>query len=301
MSQATIQGRLPSRVARPAVRPAARERARWTARGLITLVSSIVLAYCLLPFVWMFIVSIAEEHSQFLREIEYIPSRPTLDNYLNVFAVMPFARYFMNSMLVAIATMLLTLAVSVTAAYAFVRFQFPGRRIMILSLLLVYMLPSIVLLVPLLVIFKTLGMINTYQSLILAETTHAVPFAVWLLTGYFAALPRELEEAGLVDGCTPFQALIRIVLPLSVPGIIAAGLFVFIASWNNFIFAFMLTSGEEVRTLPVVTRFFVQGEADFPWGTIMASAVMTTLPVALLFLFFQRYLIRGLTAGSVKG
>jgi ABC-type glycerol-3-phosphate transport system permease component len=144
-------------------------------------------------------------------------------------------------------------------------------------------------------------MINTYQSLILAETTHAVPFAVWLLTGYFAALPRELEESALVDGCTPLQALIRIVLPISVPGIVAAGLFVFIASWNNFLFAFMFTSGEQVRTLPVVTRFFVQGEADFHWGIIMASAVMTTLPVALLFLFFQRYLIRGLTAGSVKG
>jgi multiple sugar transport system permease protein len=295
MSQAVVGARATA----PAM--SARNRSRWTARGAITAVSAIILAYCLLPFLWMFIVSIAEEHSQFVRQLEYIPSHPTLDNYVQVFQVMPFARYFANSMLVAVATMLLTLAVSVTAAYAFVRFQFPGRKIMILGLLLVYMLPSIVLLVPLLVIFRTLGMINTYQSLILAEATHAVPFAVWLLTGYFAALPRELEESALVDGCTPFQALIRIVLPLSVPGIVAAGLFVFIASWNNFIFAFMFTSGEEVRTLPVVTRFFVQGEADFHWGIIMGSAVLTTLPVALLFLFFQRYLVRGLTAGSVKG
>jgi multiple sugar transport system permease protein len=295
MSQAVVGARATA----PAM--SAQNRSRWTARGAITAVSAIILAYCLLPFLWMFIVSIAEEHSQFVRQLEYIPSHPTLDNYVQVFQVMPFARYFANSMLVAVATMLLTLAVSVTAAYAFVRFQFPGRKIMILGLLLVYMLPSIVLLVPLLVIFRTLGMINTYQSLILAEATHAVPFAVWLLTGYFAALPRELEESALVDGCTPFQALIRIVLPLSVPGIVAAGLFVFIASWNNFIFAFMFTSGEEVRTLPVVTRFFVQGEADFHWGIIMGSAVLTTLPVALLFLFFQRYLIRGLTAGSVKG
>jgi multiple sugar transport system permease protein len=284
-----------------AVRSGARARARWTARGAIAFVSALILAYCLLPFVWMAIVSIAEEHSQFVRQLEYVPSHPTIDNYRALFVVMPFARYFGNSMFVAVATMLLTLAVSVTAAYAFVRFQFPGRRVMILGMLLVYMLPSIVLLVPLLVIFRTLGMINTYQSLILAETTHAVPFAVWLLTGYFAALPRELEESALVDGCTPFQALLRIVLPLSVPGIVAAGLFVFIASWNNFLFAYMFTSGEDVRTLPVVTRFFVQGEADFHWGIIMASAVMTTLPVALLFLFFQRYLIRGLTAGSVKG
>jgi multiple sugar transport system permease protein len=295
MSQAIAQRPLAARTS------AARLRRRWTARGAITAVSAVILAYCLLPFVWMFIVSIAEEHSQFIRELEYLPSRPTLTNYFELFRVMPFARYLANSMLVAVATMLLTLGVSVTAAYAFVRFQFPGRKVMIVGMLLVYMLPSIVLLVPLLVIFRTLGLVNTYQSLILAETTHAVPFAVWLLTGYFAALPRELEESALVDGCTPFGALMRIVLPLSVPGIVAAGLFVFIASWNNFIFAFMFTSGEEVRTLPVVTRFFVQGEADFHWGIIMASAVMTTLPVAMLFLFFQRYLIRGLTDGSVKG
>ena len=290
-------------VARVAVRPvgsASRSRAQWRARTGILAVSAMVLAYCLLPFIWMFVVSIAEEHSQFVRELEYIPSHPTIQNYIEVFQVMPFARFFMNSMFVAVATVLLTLSVSVTAAYAFARFQFPGRKIMILTMLLVYMLPSIVLLVPLLVIFKTLGMINTYQSLILAETTHAVPFAVWLLTGSFAALPRELEESALVDGCTPFQALLRIVLPLSLPGIVAAGLFVFIASWNNFLFAFMFTSGEDVRTLPVVTRFFVQGEADFHWGIIMACAVLTTLPVAMLFLFFQRYLIRGL-AGSVKG
>lgn len=296
MSQAVAHARVGGSATR------ARLRARWTAHGVLTLVSAIILAYCLLPFAWMFIVSIAEERSYFTRAIEYIPSHPTLDNYRHVFEVMPFARYFGNSMLVAIATMLLTLAVSVTAAYAFARFRFPGRRVMILGMLLVYMLPGIVLLVPLLVIFKTLGMINTYQSLILAETTHAVPFAVWLLSGYFASLPRELEESALVDGCTPVQALIRIVLPLSLPGIVAAGLFVFIASWNNFIFAFMFTSGEEVRTLPVALRSFIQGEAHFfPWGTIMGSAVLTTLPVALLFLLFQRYLIRGLTAGSVKG
>ena len=140
-------------VARVAVRPvgsASRSRAQWRARTGILAVSAMVLAYCLLPFIWMFVVSIAEEHSQFVRELEYIPSHPTIQNYIEVFQVMPFARFFMNSMFVAVATVLLTLSVSVTAAYAFARFQFPGRKIMILTMLLVYMLPSIVLLVPLL-------------------------------------------------------------------------------------------------------------------------------------------------------
>jgi multiple sugar transport system permease protein len=146
-----------------------------------------------------------------------------------------------------------------------------------------------------------LGMMNSYAALILAEATHSVPFAVWLLTNYFASLPRDLEDAALVDGCTRTGALIRIVLPMAVPGIVAAALFVFIGSWNNFLFAFMLTSGEHVRTLPVLLRMFVMGDSGVYWGTVMAGAVLTTLPVALLFLFFQRYLVGGLSAGAVKG
>jgi multiple sugar transport system permease protein len=190
---------------------------------------------------------------------------------------------------------------SIGAAYAFARYRFHGRRLLIMSLLLIYMLPSILLLVPMMVIFRTLGILNTFPALILAESTHAVPFSVWLLTNYFASLPRELEEAAQVDGCDRVGAMVRIALPLAVPGIVAAALFVFIASWNNFLFAFMFTSGDSVRTLPVLLRMFVMGESGVYWGKIMAGAVLTTLPVAGAFLFFQRYLIRGLAAGAVKG
>jgi ABC-type glycerol-3-phosphate transport system permease component len=193
------------------------------------------------------------------------------------------------------------IVLSVFAAYAFARFNFRGRRLLIVSLLLIYMLPGILLLVPMMVIFRTLGILNTYPALILAESTHAVPFAVWLLTNYFASLPRELEEAAQVDGCDRIGAMLRIALPLAVPGLVAAALFVFIASWNNFLFAFMFTSGENVRTLPVLLRMFAMGESSVQWGKIMAGAVLTTLPVAAAFLFFQRYLIRGLAAGAVKG
>src|SRR5262249_57283280 len=135
-----------------------------------------------------------------------------------------------------------------------------------ISLLLIYMLPSILLLVPMMVIFRTLAILNTYPALVLAESTHAVPFAVWLLTNYFASLPRELEEAAQVDGCTRVGAMVRVALPLAVPGLVAAALFVFIASWNNFLFAFMYTSGEDVRTLPVLLRMFVAGAAGVASG-----------------------------------
>jgi ABC-type glycerol-3-phosphate transport system permease component len=202
---------------------------------------------------------------------------------------------------VAVVVTTLAIAISITAAYALARYRFPGRTLLIIFLLVVYLIPGIVLLMPMMVIFRTLKLSNTYGALILAESTHAVPFAVWLLMNYFASLPRDLEDAGLVDGCTRLGALVRIVLPLATPGIIAAALFVFIGSWNNFLFAFMLTSGEEVRTLPVLLRLFVGGDSGVYWGTVMAGAVLTTLPVALIFLFFQRYLVSGLSAGAVKG
>lgn len=263
--------------------------------------SALVLFIALAPFVWIIIVSLTPEVSQFTQGIQYFPSDPTLENYFNIFTVINFGQGFRNSLWIAVIVTTLSIAISVTAAYAFARYQFPGRAALILFLLVVYMIPGIVLLMPMMVIFRTLGLMNTFAALILAEATHSVPFAIWLLMNYFASLPRDLEDAGLVDGCTRLGALVRIVLPLAVPGILAAALFVFIGSWNNFLFAFMLTSGERVRTLPVLLRIFVSGDSGVYWGTVMAGAVLTTLPVALLFLFFQRYLISGLAAGAVKG
>jgi ABC-type glycerol-3-phosphate transport system permease component len=247
------------------------------------------------------IVSLTPEVSQFTQGVTYFPRDPTFDNYFNIFNVINFGQGFRNSSLIAVVVTTLSIVISITAAYAFARYTFPGRTVLILFLLVVYMIPGIVLLMPMMVIFRTLGLMNTYWALILAEATHSVPFAVWLLMNYFASLPRDLEDAGLVDGCTRLGALVRIVLPLAVPGILAAALFVFIGSWNNFLFAFMLTSGEKVRTLPVLLRIFVGGDSGVYWGTVMAGAVLTTVPVAFLFLFFQRYLISGLAAGAVKG
>lgn len=174
-----------------------------------------------------------------------------------------------------------------------------GRGPLLVGVLMAYMIPSVVLLVPLLVLFRTYGLINTFPGLILAEATNAAPFVLLLMINYFATLPKELEEAAQVDGCSRLQTLFKIVLPLSLPGLVASGLFAFIASWNNFLFAFLLTSTESTKTLPVIMRLFALGEPAV-WGVSAAGAMLTTLPVAVLFLIFQRMLIGGLAAGAVK-
>jgi multiple sugar transport system permease protein len=260
-----------------------------------------LLFFVLAPFLWIAVVSLTPARELFGHGLRYLPPFLTLENYANVFRFVSFTRAFVNSALVAVATTVVAISLSISAGYAFARYRFWGRTLLLVALLLVYMLPGIVLLVPLLVILRAAGLLNTYAGLVLAESTHAIPFAVWLLTNYFASLPRDLEEAALIDGCSRVGAMLRVTLPLAVPGIVAAGLFVFIASWNNFLFAFMFTSGESVRTLPVLLRQFAFSEATIDTGMMMAGTVMTALPVAIAFLFFQRYLVGGLSAGAVKG
>ena len=281
--------------------PRRRSSRRYVRATLLAVGSALLLLNALIPFYFVLSVSVTPEQGLFAREVRLIPDRLTLENYRTLLDTLKFGTFFRNSTIVAVSTTALTLALAVPASYAFARFRFKGRRPMITGMLLMYMIPPVVMIVPLLVIFRRLHLVDTFPGIILADATMTIPFATWLLLGYFASLPKELEDAALVDGCTPVGALARIVLPLAIPGIVAAGLFVFISSWNEFLFAFMLLSRNAVKTVPPLLRAFVRGESGVFWGTIMASATLTTLPVALLFLFFQRYLIRGLSAGAVKG
>jgi ABC-type glycerol-3-phosphate transport system permease component len=275
--------------------------------ALIVLGAVAILVYSLAPFLWMLIASITPEVRPDLsrpwvstRAVAYFPSEPTLQNYVELFRNVRFGTYFRNSVIVATGTMLLALVVASLGAYGFVRFRFVGRGPLLTAMLMAYMIPSVVLLVPLLVILRSYGLINTFPGLILAETTNTAPFVLLLMINYFSSLPRELEEAAQVDGCGRLQALVKIVLPLSIPGLVAGGLFAFIATWNNFLFAFLFTTTDATKTLPVIMRLFALGEPAV-WGISAAGAVLTTLPVALLFLLFQRMLISGLAAGAVKG
>jgi len=274
---------------------------------LLALGSVAILVFSLAPFLWIFIASITSEVRPDLwkpwlsvRTVEYFPAQPTMQNYLDLFRNVPFAVYFRNSAIVATGTMILALVVASLGAYGFVRFRFRGRGPLLVTMLMAYMTPSVVLLVPLLVIFRNYGLINTYQGLILAEATHTAPFVLLLMINYFSSLPQELEEAAQVDGCGRLGTLFRIVIPLSIPGLVAGGLFAFIATWNNFLFAYLFTTTDRVKTLPVIMRLFALGEPAV-WGVSAAGAILTTLPVALLFLLFQRMLMSGLAAGAVKG
>ena len=265
---------------------------RWKMVGVYA-AAALVLLYSLGPFLWIFIASITPETTAEWgaisgRGVTYIPTRPT------------FQKYFSNSVIIATGNMFLTLIVASLGAYGFVRFHFAGRAPLLVGMLIAYTIPSVVLLVPLLVIFRNYGLTNTHLGMILAEATHSAPFVLLLMINYFSTLPRELDEAAQVDGCSRLGTLWRIIIPLSVPGLVAGGLLAFIMTWNNFLFAFLFTTTNAVKTLPVMMRLFAMGEPAV-WSVSAAGAVLTTLPVALIFLLFQRMLMSGLAAGAVKG
>jgi ABC-type glycerol-3-phosphate transport system permease component len=279
-----------------------RPNAYWTIAGVAA-----ILLYSLGPFIWLFIGSITPElkgdfsRPKLLnRTIVYFPSDPTIQNYIDLFTQVPFATYLRNSTIISTGNMLLSLTVACLGAYAFVRFRFAGRNSLLVGMLVAYTIPSVVLLVPLLVIFRTYGLNNTHLGMILAESTGSAPFVLLLMINYFSTLPREIEEAAQVDGCGRLKILWRIVLPLSLPGLVAGGLLAFIMSWNNFLFAYLLTSTSETKTLPILMRQFAQGEPTV-WGVSAAGAMLSTLPVAIIFVVFQRMLMNGLAAGAVKG
>jgi multiple sugar transport system permease protein len=284
-----------------------KKRSRHLRKLWIGIGAAAILIYSLAPLAWIFIASITPELKADVgrahlsnRTVTYFPATPSLQNYFELFANVPFAIYFRNSTIIATGNMVLTLLVASLGAYGFVRFRFVGRSSLLVAMLVAYTVPSVVLLVPLLVIFRAYGLNNTHLGMILAEATHSAPFVLLLLINYFSTLPRELEEQAQVDGCGRLATLWRIVIPLSLPGLVAGGLLAFIMTWNNFLFAFLFTSSNNVKTLPVIMRQFALGEPAV-WGVSAAGALLTTLPVALVFLLFQRMLMSGLAAGAVKG
>jgi arabinogalactan oligomer/maltooligosaccharide transport system permease protein len=229
------------------------------------------------------------------------PAEFSFANFTSVFADQPFATWVLNSAIVSVATTVVGVFLACTAAYAFSRFRFPGRQAGMMSFLVSQMFPGTLMLIPLYIILvKWLNLGSTRTGLVLAYSTTAIPFCVWMLKGYFDTIPRDLEEAALIDGASSATIFWRIVLPLAKPAVAVTALFSFMTGWNEFILAATLIDKEAMYTAPVGLRFFVGGFSQ-QWGYFAAGAVVVSIPVVALFLFLQKYLVSGLTAGSVKG
>lgn len=259
----------------------------------------LLLLFALLPYIWTILSSIKPESELFTRQIHYLPQSPTFQNYISLFKFTNFSKYLTNSIIVALFTVLVAITVSTLAAYSFARFSFPMKNILLLIVLITTMFPKILLIIPLFKIFAFLKMMNTYTALILAHSTFTIPFSVWMLTGYLKMIPKQLDEAAWMDGCTKTQVLFKIILPIMAPGLAATIAYIFIQSWNDYLYAVMFTSDLTVRTLPVGLKMFM-GKFEINYGWLTAGGVVTSLPIVLFFFLVQKHLVKGLTAGAVK-
>lgn len=258
------------------------------------------MVWSLAPYLWTLFTSLKSERELYQFPVTYWPHAPTLVNYVAVFTQNPFGRFLLNSAVVTVASTVLCLFIASLAAYAFARLKFRGREILLVGLLVVAMIPLITVIVPLYILVRNLGLLNTYWGLIGPYITYSLPVAIFILTAFFREIPHELEEAALIDGCTRLNTLWRIIAPLAAPGLITAGIIVFVYTWNEFLVALTLTSTNDVRTITVGIALY-RGEFAFPWGVISAAVVLATIPITALILLGQRLVIRGLTAGAVKG
>ena len=277
----------------------------------ILLAATLVTVY---PILWVLTIALSGKQSlaiadlpaepavsDRLRAVIPWPETISLANFRSLFSDQPFTRWLVNSAIVAAATTVLGIALAATAGYAFSRFRFPGRRTGLMSFLVSQMFPGVLTLIPLyIIVVKWLGLGSTRIGLVLVYTTTAIPFCVWMLKGYFDTIPRDLEEAALMEGASPLLIFRKIVLPLAKPAIAVTALFSFMTGWNEFILAATLMDKENMYTAPVGLRFFVGGFSQ-QWGYFAAGAIIVSIPIVGLFFFLQRYLVSGLTAGSVKG
>lgn len=274
-------------------------RSRRTRRILVNLLYALamiaVVFFMLTPFLWM-VLNAFKTPLQIIKLPPELIFTPTLRNFENVFGTQNFMRYITNSLIVGAGCTLIGLLIGLPAAYSIARY---GQNRLALTILMARMVPGITFLVPLFIIFRQLGMVDTYTSLILAHMLVGLPFIVWVMVPFFESIPRELTEAAVVDGASAIRAFVTVVLPLSGPGIVTAAILSFVFSWNNFMFSIVLASSR-TRTVPVAIYNFIS-YAQIDWGGLMAAAVVITLPVLLLAIVTQRYVIRGLTAGAVKG
>ncbi|AGK55944.1 carbohydrate ABC transporter permease [Bacillus sp. 1NLA3E] len=258
-----------------------------------------ILLFLIFPFYWTFVTSIKPELELYGTTVTYWPKALTFAAYKNLFSEYNFLHPMLNSLLVATITTLVTLVVSTLAAYAFTRYNFKGKKVLMALFLTNNMFPTVLLLIPLYTIMRNINLLYSPLSLVFAYTTFTIPFSVWMLTGYLKDLPSSLEEAAMIDGATRAYAFIKIIMPVLTPSIVATGVYIFIQSWNEYTFAVLFTN-EASRTIPVSLKNLI-GQLGVQWDLLTAGGIITIIPVCLMFFFAQKKLIEGMTAGSEKG
>ena len=257
------------------------------------------LVFFLGPFFWIVTTSLKGNEDYFASPPVWVPAEPSLKHYAALFTRSSGARYLTNSLVTASLSMVAALVVSIPTAYAIARWRFGGGALSVL-LLVLRMLPAIALIIPIYITYKLFGLTNSYVGLVLIYTVVYIPFAVWLLVGFLRDFPAEIEEAALIDGCSRLRALITVVVPIIAPGLAVVALFAFIATWNEFLFAIVLT-GIETKTMMVLVTSFTTGGTDMFYGEASASVVLGVLPAFAVAFILQRYLVKGLALGGTKG
>jgi ABC-type glycerol-3-phosphate transport system permease component len=267
--------------------------------GLTVVVTFAILCLLAFPFVWVVLTSLKPDAELFSRTFQLISAHLTLDNYRVLFERSNFQTYIRNSLVVCLSATLLSVSVALLAAYAFSRRRFPGRQLLLLMVVATQLFPFVVLITPLYALFYRLGLVNTYAGLIIAYVAITLPFSIYLLLGYLDTIPRELDEAGIVDGCSTLGVLGRVVLPVAWPGVVVAATYAFISAWDELLIALTLMTQEEVKTVPVGMAGLI-GEFASEWNLMMAASTIAAVPTLILFLALQRRLVSELAAGSVK-
>jgi multiple sugar transport system permease protein len=278
----------------------AQQHGLWSSPMLRWMAAGIVVINGFFPAVWILFTSLKQESELVQKPITWWPHGPTLENYVRAFADQPLLTYLKNSILVASGATLLSLVVSAFAAYAIARLNLKYRQLILTCIVASSMFPLVTLLVPIFETMRALGWLNTYAALIFPYVVLNLPVCTLVLVSFFQSIPKDLENAAMIDGCTRMGALVRVVVPLAAPGVFTAGILAFVNSWDEFLLALSLNSSPAVRTLPVGIALY-QGEFTFPWPIISAALIVSIVPIALLIAAFQERVVGGLTQGGLKG
>ncbi|OIJ12271.1 hypothetical protein BKP35_10725 [Anaerobacillus arseniciselenatis] len=255
--------------------------------------------FMIFPLLWMISTALKPTNEIFSLTPSFIPENVTFQSFIDVIKMESYRRYLGNSLFVAICSTIISVLLSSLAGYGFSRFYFKGRKRLLHIFLSAQMIPGVILLMPIFFIMTNLKLMDTYLGLILAYVTFSLPFSTWIMTGFYKRIPRELDEAAMIDGASRFKAFVKVVLPLASPGMVSTAIFSFLVAWDEFLFTLTLTSSEEKRTLPYGLYSFMT-QYGVEWNNLMAASIIAIIPPLIIFLFLHKYFLRGFTSGALK-